>query len=126
MKNKLIAVVPRLLLGLLAVYGGVLHFTLDVSVWKSPFLTSLYQTGYLWQIIGIINFVAGILLIINRFTTAALLVLLPITFNILLFHIFFFTPEGLYIGIPMFILNVWCIWQHRLYLKPLLQFKLSK
>jgi putative oxidoreductase len=91
MKNKLIAAMPQLLLGLLAAYGGMLHFTMDVSVWKNPFLTSLYQTGYLWQIIGIINFAAGVLLIINRFTTAALLVLLPITFNILLYHIFFYT-----------------------------------
>jgi uncharacterized membrane protein YphA (DoxX/SURF4 family) len=126
MKNKLTAVVPRLLLGFLAAYGGVLHFTMDVSVWKNPFLTSLYQTGYLWQIIGVINFVAGVLLIINRFPTAALLLLLPITFNILLYHIFFFTPEGLYIGIPMFVLNAWCIWQHRLSFKPLLQVKMNK
>lgn len=126
MKNKLLAAVPRLLLGVLTAYGGVLHFTLDVAVWKNSFLTSLYQTGYLWQIIGVINFVAGALLVINRLTILSLLVLLPITFNICLYHIFFFTPEGLYIGIPMFVLNVWCIWQHRVHFKLLLQFKLSK
>jgi putative oxidoreductase len=126
MNSETINAVLRLLLGILAVYGGVLHFTQDVAVWKSPFLNSLYQTGYLWQLIGIINLVAGLLLLINSFVPAALLLLLPITVNILLFHIFFFTPEGLYIGIPMFALNAWCAWQYRTQYKPLLQFKTYK
>jgi putative oxidoreductase len=99
--------VPRLLLGLLAAWGGVLHFTVNVAVWKNDFLSSLYQTGYLWQVIGVINLVAGLLLVVNRFPLVSLLVLLPITFNIFLYHIFYFTPDGLFIGIPMFALNLW-------------------
>jgi putative oxidoreductase len=122
-KAMIVSALPRLLLGLLAAYGGVLHFTMDVSVWKSSFLSSLAQTGYLWQIIGVLNFAGGVSLILNRYTILALLLLLPITFNIFLFHIFFFTTEGLFIGIPMFALNIWCIWQNRLSLKYLIHSK---
>jgi putative oxidoreductase len=117
--------IPRLLLGLLAAWGGVLHFTVKVASWQNVFLTSLYETGYLWQIIGVINLVAGILLVVNRFTLISLLALLPITFNIFLFHIFYFTIDGLFIGIPMFVLNLWCIWENRTHFKELVQFKLS-
>ncbi len=121
-----ISAIPRILLGLLAAYGGVLHFTMDVALWKNSFLTSLYETGYLWQIIGVINFIVGTLLVINRFTVLALLALLPITFNIFLYHTFHFTPDGLFIGIPMFVLNIWCIWQNRSYYKHLTIQKSSK
>ncbi len=117
--------IPRLLLGFLAAWGGVLHFTVKVASWQNPFLTSLSETSYLWQIIGVINLVAGILLVVNRFTLLSLLALLPITFNIFLFHIYYFTPDGLFIGIPMFGLNLWCIWENRTHYKSLLQFKLS-
>ncbi len=120
-----LASIPRLLLGLLAAWGGVLHFTVKVESWQNAFLTSLGEAGYLWQIIGIINLVAGILLVVNRFTLLSLLALLPITFNIFLFHIYYLTPDGLFIGIPMFGLNLWCIWQNRIYFKELVQFKLS-
>jgi hypothetical protein len=121
MKNKLLSAAIQLLFGILAAYGGVLHFSMNVSAWKSPFLSSLYETGYLWQLIGIINLVAGFLLIINRYTLLSLLVLLPVTVNILLFHIFFFTTEGLFVGIPMFVLNIWCMWQYRSHFNQLLQ-----
>jgi hypothetical protein len=126
MLNKIAMATPRILFGVLTAYGGVLHFSLDVSVWKSPFLTSLNETGYLWQLIGVINLIAGVLLVANRFTLLAILVLLPITLNILLYHVFFFTSDGLFIGIPMFALNVWCLWQYRSHFKSLLQFKLSQ
>jgi putative oxidoreductase len=123
MPSKIIHSSLRILFGALTFYGGVLHFFLDVAVWKNAFLTSLYDTHYLWQIIGVINLLAGTLLIVNRYTIITLLILLPITFNILLYHIFFYTSAGLYIGIPMFALNIICIWQLRSHYKPLLQLK---
>jgi hypothetical protein len=123
MKRSYLYAIPRILFGVLAAYGGVLHFSMDVSVWNNAFLTSIYNTGYLWQIIGVINLLAGLLLLINRFVHAALCCLLPITCNILLYHIFFFTNDGLVIGIPMFVLNILCIWHNRSYFKSLLHFK---
>jgi putative oxidoreductase len=117
--------IPRLLLGLLAAWGGVLHFTVKVASWQNVFLTSLYETSYVWQVIGVILFVAGAFLVVNRFILLALLALLPITFNIFLFHIYYFTPDGIFIGIPMFVLNLWCIWENRTHFKELVQFKLS-
>jgi putative oxidoreductase len=124
--RKIVSASVQLLLGLLAAYGGVLHFTADVAIWNNAFLRSLYQTGYLWQFIGVINLVAGVLLIINRYTLVALLALLPITVNIFLYHLFFFTTEGLFIGIPMLLLNLWCIWLYRSNYKQLVQLKVAR
>jgi uncharacterized membrane protein YphA (DoxX/SURF4 family) len=123
-KSDQLSALPRILIGILAAYGGYLHFSLDVDIWKNSFLSSIEDTGYLWQIIGVINLVTGILLIINLYTLLALLILLPITINIFLYHIFFYTSTGLYIGIPMIALNVFCLWQYRTHLKFLIQPKL--
>jgi hypothetical protein len=123
--KSVLSAIPRVLLGLLSAWGGILHFTVKVADWQNIFLSSLYETGYLWQIIGVINLAAGILLVVNRFTVLSLLALLPITFNIFLFHIFYFTIDGLFIGIPMFLLNLWCIWHNRTHYKVLMQFKLN-
>ena len=125
-KSLIIKALPRIIFGILTAWGGVMHYTVDVAVWQNPFLTSLYDTHYLWQIIGVINCVAGVLLIFNRFTLLSLLILLPITLNIFLYHFFYRTPDGLYIGIPMIALNLWCVWEKRAYFKPILKLKLEE
>lgn len=83
----------RVLLGLLfAVYGlnGFLNFLPPPPVNESggAFLMALGATGYMFPLIKATEVVAGLLLIGNRATPFALLLLAPIIVNIAAFHVF--------------------------------------
>jgi putative oxidoreductase len=87
-------------------FGGVMHFTVDQTIWKSELLDAMADSGFLWREIGLINLVAGIALMSNRYAPLAALILAPIAVNIFLFHAFRLDLNGLTIGIPVAVLNV--------------------
>lgn len=60
----------------------------------------LLNTNYFFQMLYGIVIACGFFLIINRFTPLFLLILLPITINIVLFN-YFFDPDNLEIAIPV-------------------------
>jgi putative oxidoreductase len=50
------------------------------------FSDGLYNSGYFFQYMKVIEIVAGLFLLINRYTALFVLVLFPISLNIFLFH----------------------------------------
>lgn len=52
------------------------------------FLTTLHHAGYIFPVVATIMTFTGILLLINRWVAFALLIQLPISFNIFAFHLF--------------------------------------
>ncbi|MCB0468824.1 MAG: DoxX protein, partial [Aequorivita sp.] len=82
------------------------------------FIDSLSSTGYILKVIGILEIFIGLLLLINKWVSFALLLLAPITVNILLFHLFLDTP-GLLVALVITILNVILIYKHWKVYKPL-------
>ena len=100
----------RLLLGLMFVVFGLnffLHFIPQPppSEAAAAFLGALFQTGYFFPFVKITEIVVGILLLANLFVPLALVVLAPITLNILAVHLFL-DPAGLPIGIVVAGLNL--------------------
>lgn len=65
----------------------------DFSADAASFMTSLDATGYVLYIVGGLEIVVGILLLLNRWVPFALLLLAPITANIVLFHLFLDLPD---------------------------------
>ena len=55
---------------------------------KILYISGMKQTGYLWYLIGICEVLFGLLLCFTKTRFLAGLLLLPITLNILLFHVF--------------------------------------
>ena len=53
---------------------------------------SLEASGYVLQIVGFLEIVIGLMLLINKAVPFALLLLAPISVNILLFHLFLDLP----------------------------------
>jgi putative oxidoreductase len=99
-------VIPvRVMLGVLMVIGGVMHFTVDQKVWDSELLNAMAESNFLWREIGIVNIAAGAALLAGRGVPLAAAVLAPITCNIFLFHLFRLDPFGLTIGVPVAALN---------------------
>ena len=54
---------------------------------EGTFMYALIQTGYLMPLIAISEIIPGILLFINKWTGLALVWLVPISINIVLFHL---------------------------------------
>jgi uncharacterized membrane protein YphA (DoxX/SURF4 family) len=59
--------VARLILGVLFITGGVMHFTADATLHHSIFIDQLVATGYMWQFIGIVELISGILLLTPQY-----------------------------------------------------------
>ncbi len=110
----------EVLFGVLMAWGGVMHFTVDQTIWKSSLLNAMANSGFLWREIGIVNLVAGVALITNRWTPLAALVLLPIAINIFLFHAFRKDLFGLTIGVPILVLGIFVAYNHMATYRPLL------
>lgn len=87
----------RLLLGAILLIFGLNKFLQFIPSPELPenataFLTSLAATGYVIPVVGILEILIGLLLVTNRWVGFALVVLAPISVNILLFHLFLDIP----------------------------------
>ena len=58
----------------------------------ADFMNSLGATGYIFPIVGILEVCIGVLLLLKKWIAFALILLAPISINILLFHLFLDIP----------------------------------
>jgi putative oxidoreductase len=99
---KIVTLIARLLLGLVFVVFGLngLHsFIPQPPMPQGPalqFILALSATHYV-HVIFVIQLVAGILFLINRYVPLALTIIAPVIVNILLFH-GFMAPSGIVPG----------------------------
>ena len=84
------------------------------------FIDFLYATGYLMYVVALLEIFCGGLLALNRMVPPALLILAPVTTNILLFHIFL-EQKGLPMGIFIFSLQVILFFLHKEKFLPVLK-----
>ena len=105
---------PQLALGFLMLTGGIMHFTIDPARWHLPLIDALKATGYLWELIAAINMLAGTALLVNRLVPLALLMLAPISLNILLIHLANPGAGGIPIGVVIAGLQIILTWVYRL------------
>jgi len=91
MKTK-VEMITRILLGLLMVVFGLNKFLHFLPMPPMPekagaFMGALMATGYFFPFLAITEITIGLLFIINKAKLLAIVMLAPITINILLFHI---------------------------------------
>ena len=90
MKN--VKLVLRFLLGIGLVIFGINKFMHFMVPPASPELTAfsgaIAETGYLFQFIGVLYILCGLLLLLNKYVSLALLVLLPIFVVAFTAHLF--------------------------------------
>jgi len=87
----------RILLGAILVVFGLNKFLSFIPAPELPenaanFINSLASTGYVLQVVGVIEILIGLLLLLNKWVAFALVVLVPISVNIFLFHLFLDIP----------------------------------
>jgi uncharacterized membrane protein YphA (DoxX/SURF4 family) len=106
----------RIILGVLMLLGVLTHVTnvKEGAMANSAFITAMVNTGYLWPIIGAIELLAGVAILTGRFVPIALIVLAPVTLNILFFHLSQPShPDGIGIALAIILPHLGLAWLYR-------------
>src|ERR1035438_1418462 len=110
----------RILLGLIFFIFGLNFFFHFIPNNSQPegkaaaFIGGLFQSGYLFPLIKVIEVLSGIFLLTGLFIPLVLVVLMPISINILLFHSIL-EPGIMPISISYLILisQIWLAWNYK-------------
>lgn len=93
--NSQFTKIVRLLLGFILIVFGFNKLVPEAFIplpelpdKAGDFMTSLGATGYVLKTVGIIEILIGILLLLKKWVAFALIVMVPISLNIVLFHLF--------------------------------------
>jgi uncharacterized membrane protein YphA (DoxX/SURF4 family) len=123
--NSMFTKIVRIFLGLVLVVFGAykfLHFipmdTPDLNTAAGQFMNSLGATGYIFPVVGVLEVIIGAMLLFKKYIAFALILLAPISINILLFHLFLDIP-GLSIALLILVFNSILIFKHWQQYKPL-------
>lgn len=135
---KIIFIIIQLALGGLMVFGGINKFQQESpkkerqkalsNEHKSDnhqkieaFIDGMKGTGYFWEFLGIVEIIGGLLLISQIFALLGAFILLPVTINIFLMHVFLESDEiSEVISTTLFlVLNLLIIFRNFDSLKPI-------
>ncbi len=83
--------VVRILLGIMMVVFGLNKFLQfiplpELTPEAGKFMGALMDSGYIMEIVAIVEIVTGLLLLANKFVPLALVILFPVMLNAFLFH----------------------------------------
>ena len=124
--NKLLSYAPtaaRVLLGLIFVVFGLNGFFDFIPIpppegADAKFMGGLAAAGYFFPLLKVTEIAVSLARLANRFVPLALVVLAPITINIVAFNTL--APEGLPLALVIVALQVGLAWHHRSAFRPLL------
>lgn len=129
MVRRFLPATLRILLGLIFLASSLVGLILqpepppDFPARAMAFAQALDATGYMNPMITVIQLLSAVGLLLNLWVPLILVVLAPVTVNILLFHVFL-TPTMLFTsalpGVVVFLFNVALLWVHRESYRPLL------
>ena len=123
--NSTFTTILRFTLGVALLVFGINKFfpfipIFDMAPADSNFISSLESTGYVLYIVAALEVIIGILLIIKKWVPFALILLAPISLNILLFHIFL-EVSGILVAILIVAINAILIYKYWKSYRPLFQ-----
>ncbi|MDA8596626.1 DoxX family membrane protein [Flavobacteriaceae bacterium] len=112
--NSKLSMVLRLLLGLVMLVFGLNKFLLFIEMPAPPddagaFYGAMAATGYLFSLVAITEIAVGVMLLLDKWSNFALVLIAPVSVNIVLFHIFL-DPMGGMVGFLLAIINILLIW----------------
>ena len=123
--NSMFTKIVRIVLGVaLVVFGAnMIHPFIpmdhpDTNTAAGQFMYSLGATGYIFPVVGFLEVIIGAMLLLKKWVAFALILLVPISLNILLFHMFLDIP-GISIALVIVIFNGILIFKHWPQYKPL-------
>lgn len=120
---KYVILAARILLG-----AGFLFFGLNILLHFMPMKPESGDAGtfglilaqHHWMnLVGVLQIIAGVLLLVNRFVPLALTLLAPLLVNILLFHLLLLGGKGIAAGLLCALLELFLLFVYRRNFYPL-------
>lgn len=117
MQEKNLTKVLRIALGVILLVFGVnkgfnLFPTPTPPAESIVYWVGLTASNYILPTVMIIEILVGIALITNKYTTLALILLLPVTYNIFMYHVMLDT-SGILVPLGMLISQVFLIYNYK-------------
>ena len=117
--NSTVTKVARYLLALFMLVFGTNKFLHFMAMPPIPddagaFLGALDGSGYIFPILGIVYIISGLCLALNKAVPFALIMLVPVSINIVGFHLAY-NPEGILFAAVIAVLNallIYANWNH--------------
>ena len=114
--NSTISKVLRYVLGVAMLIFGANKFAgfmpkPELSEKAGIFMGALVDSGYIFPILGVFYIIIGLLLVLNKAVPLALLMLVPISINIVAFHLAL-DPKGVLFAAVIAILNAILLFTH--------------
>ena len=126
MSTKTTVLIARIILGLIFFVFGLNFFLNFIPAQPAPtgnagaFMGGLFQSGYLFPFIKVTEVVCGALLLFGRYIPLILIVLMPISINIFLFHTILLPGAApVTISLLIIISQLYLAWCYRNYYKQL-------
>ncbi len=113
---KIATIIVRVLLGALLVYAAAVFFLKLAPEPETTGAFKAFQVGivastYLMPLAKILELLCGISFLSGKYVTLSSIIILPITLNILLIHIYL-SPKDLPVGLFIFFGNLFLIYSH--------------
>lgn len=116
---KLVTTIVKILLGALFIFGSVAYF---FQLFPQPELTGDLKTfnegmaasHYLMPLVKALELVCGLSFLVNRYTALSSIVILPVSVNIFLVHVFL-DPKNLPVAAFVLVANIYLLyrnWNH--------------
>ena len=121
---RYLPIAARIVLGIIFLGSGIFGMLMALGIVPMPpqkeplsdaataFMTGLFKSGYLFHLIKATEIVGGALLLANRYTPLALILLAPIVVNILAVHLLLI-HSGMPIAIVVLVLEAYLAWAYR-------------
>lgn len=114
--NSKLTMVLRILLGLILVVFGANKFfgfipNMEMPAPAGNLMSAMMESGYMFKLVGVTEIVVGLLLLIKKWVPFALIVLAPISVNMVFFHIFL-APAGIAPAAIVAIINILLIYDN--------------
>lgn len=125
---KIAAIIVRVLLGILFLFGSVVYF---FNLFPQPVLPEgalktfnegMKASGYLMTAIKTIELICGLALVSGFFVPLAVVVIFPISLNIFLVHLNI-APDGIPVGTFVLVANLFLAYYYKESYKPLFKAK---
>lgn len=116
MKEKTLAKIARYILALALIFFGANGFLQFAPAPEflpraMEFLGALFVTGYMFPLLNIVFLLVALMLLTNKYVPFALVLLAPITLNVILFHVFLDFSSGT-MGFVVALLNIYLMSVH--------------
>ncbi|MFT7615331.1 MAG: putative oxidoreductase [Candidatus Woesearchaeota archaeon] len=95
--------------GIMTLMGNPLMPMPDFTGNAAVVMNGLFTAGYIFWAVALVNLLAGLAFVTNRYVALANVVLFPISLNLMLFHLFV-DMQGIVMAAPVFIINVYLVY----------------